>query len=251
MMDETAIVKMEEPAASTPMGLIERALAIDASPEKLKLLMDLQERWEASHALKSFNKAFAAAKAEFEPIIKNKRVSFESKNGGKSTEYDHEDFAQISRTVDPILSKHGLFYRFETKHESPKIWVTCILTHVDGHSVQNTAAQVEDHTGNKNANQAGGSGSTYGQRYSLKGVLGLAVASDDDGRAKLIEGSNTITADEFVFIKELIEKCKADEAKVLGAVKAESFETMTQKQYREAVARLTAWQKKTNQTKAA
>jgi hypothetical protein len=91
-----------------------------------------------------------------------------------------------------------------------------------------------------------GAAVTYGRRYLLTMIFNIAIGDDTDGntRAELIEGSNTITPDEFIFIRELIETHGADEALVLKAVNATDLETMTQKQYREAVSRLKAWVKK-------
>ena len=52
------------PAVATPMAMIDRALASNASPETLERLLALQERWEASQARKAFDEAMANAKAE-------------------------------------------------------------------------------------------------------------------------------------------------------------------------------------------
>ena len=107
-----------EPAAVTPMAMIDRALASNATPETLERLLALQERWEASQARKAFDEALAAAKAEFAPILTNRRVAFESKDKSKAdTSYKFEDLAQIERQVGPILTKNGLSYRYRTQAE--------------------------------------------------------------------------------------------------------------------------------------
>jgi hypothetical protein len=76
-----------------------------------------------------------------------------------------------------------LSYRFrtETPINGPVI-VTCIVSHRDGYSEENSLSAGRDDTGNKNSLQAMGSAITYLQRYALKASLGLAAGIDDDGR---------------------------------------------------------------------
>src|ERR1043166_3719179 len=143
--------------ALTPMDMVDRALTSGASIEIVEKMMGLQERWEANQNRKSFDAAIAAAKAEIPPIVRNA-------SGHNAKKY--ADFAAIARVVDPIISKHGLSYRFRTT-QNDKINVTCVLSHKAGHYEETTLAGPADMTGNKNAIQAIGSTLTYLQRYSL------------------------------------------------------------------------------------
>lgn len=169
------------PGELTPMLMLDRAVASGASVETLEKLMGLQERWEANQARKAFDNAIAAAKAEIPVILKSREVDFTSTKG--RTHYRYEDLAGIVRTVDPILAKHGLSCRFRTATDAGAVTVTCILSHRDGHSQENTLSASRDESGNKNSIQAVGSTITYLQRYTLKAALGLAAAADDDGAA--------------------------------------------------------------------
>src|SRR6185312_8762594 len=101
-------------------------------------LMGLQERWEANQARKSFDEAMAAAKAEIPAIARNR-------SGHNSKKY--ADFAAIAAVVDPILSRHGLSYRFRSAQDE-RINVTCVLSHKAGHSEETTLAAPADTTGN-------------------------------------------------------------------------------------------------------
>jgi hypothetical protein len=176
-----------DPAAAvapTPMEMLDRAIKSGASIEVLTKLMDLQERWERRQARKAFDEALSAAKSEIPVITKNRQVEFDGKSGKSSTNYKHEDLAEIARTVDPILGKHGLSFRFRTTSlPNEPITVTCIVSHKIGHSEENTLCAGRDDTGNKNSIQALGSTLTYLQRYALKAALGLAASNDDDGMA--------------------------------------------------------------------
>lgn len=169
----------------TPMDLIRDALARGASLETVKELRALAVEMDQWQARKAFDAAMAAARAKITPILKNRSVGFESKKiGAASTNYKHEDLAQIARQVDPVLAEFGLSYRFRTTSEpNAPVVVTCVVSHRDGHSEENTLAAGRDDTGNKNSIQAIGSTITYLQRYTLKAALGLAASNDDDGRA--------------------------------------------------------------------
>lgn len=167
--------------ALTPMGMLEKALTSGASVEVMEKLMGLQERWEVNQARKAFDNAMADAKAEIPVIVKNQQVGYENKSGGAKTSYRHEDMAQIARTIDPIIAKHGLSYRFRTTSEAARVIVICVVSHRDGHSEKNSLSSGHDDSGGKNAIQGLGSALTYLQRYSLKAAFGLAASADDDG----------------------------------------------------------------------
>lgn len=184
--------------ALTPMEMLDRAVSSGAGIDVIAKLMDLQERWDKNQHRKAFDAAIADAKAELGPIIKNRQ-------GHNSKRY--ADFAAIARTVDPIISKHGLSYRFRTTQDD-RIHVTCVLSHRDGHSEDNTIAGPADTTGNKNAIQAIGSTLTYLQRYSLMQALGLAASEDDDGRTA--EEGGPLSDEQAEKIQALIVEVAAD-----------------------------------------
>lgn len=246
MTNQVTKIDRQEPEPSmalTPMDMIERAVSGGASVEALEKLLALQERWEANQGRKAFDAAIAAAKAEIPTIRKNREVDFTSQKG--RTNYRHEDLAEIARTVDPILSSHGLSYRYRTTQEDNRVTVTCILSHREGYSEETTLSSAPDQSGNKNHIQAVGSAATYLQRYTLKMALGLAASADDDGRAA--EGAPLINADQYQVLSNLMEDAEADEAKMLGFLKAESLEELTVKQFDVAVSML---RKKVAQKKA-
>lgn len=209
----------------TPLAMIDRALAKNASPETLERLFSLQERWEASQARKAFDEAMAAAKAEIPTIRKNRTVDFTSNRG--RTHYRHEDLAEIAGTVNPILSKFGLSYRYRTT-SLPKepIVVTCILTHRMGHYEETTLTGPPDESGNKNAIQQVGSTLTYLQRMTLKAALGLAASDDDDGR-KSEAPASSISAADVSKLLALIEETDTDVQKFCQYMGVEAVPDIT------------------------
>lgn len=235
-----AVVIEHEPSREvTPLTLLDRALSMNLDPGTLKEMMQLQREHRADRARMAFDAAMAAAKAEIPVIRKNRKVGFEHKSGGDKTEYRHEDLGEIARTVDPILGKHGLSYRFRTNAEpNAPVTVTCIIAHRDGHSEENTLSAGRDDSGKKNAIQQIGSAITYLQRYTLKAALGLAAAADDDGRASEPEAG--LTDDQIVDLRGKIIEANADLPKFLAKFEIERVDDLPAGQFKRAMALLDA-----------
>lgn len=219
---EVAVVTASS-GAMTPMDMLSRAVDRGADLDMIEKLMDLQERWETNQARKAFDEAIASAKAEIPPIER-------TGTGHNSKRY--ATFAAIARVVDPILSKHGLSYRFKTV-QGDRISVTCILSHKSGHFEETTLSGPPDASGSKNAIQAIGSTLTYLQRYSLVQMLGLAAADDDDGKASGDGGY--ISAEQVEQIEALMASTNTAAARFCGYMKVESIDLIPAKQFQRAL----------------
>lgn len=243
MNAQAVVERMEQPVepiqntALTPMDMVGRAVASGASIEVVEKLMALHERWEANQGRKAFDEAMAAAKAEIPVIFKSREVDFTSTKG--RTHYRYEDLAEIAKTINPILGKHGLSYRFRTTSPANEpVTVTCIVSHRQGYSEENTLSAGRDESGNKNSIQAIGSTLTYLQRMTLKAALGLAASSDDDGAAS--SSAMTITDEQVNTLRDLIEDVGADLPKFVAYLRVESLADLRQSDFKRAVAALEA-----------
>jgi hypothetical protein len=223
-------------APLTPAEMLDRAVQSGAGIETLERLMALQERWQASEARKAFNMAIASAKAEIPVIAKNRSVDYAPRNGGRVT-YEHEDLAEIARTIDPILSRHGLSYRFRTAiADGGPITVTCILSHQSGHFEENALSAGRDDSGSKNSIQAVGSTQTYLQRYTLKAALGLAASKDDDG-AKSGTG-HAISPEDAETLRAKMQACDLSEERFCSRMNVATVEELPASRYDEAERRI-------------
>lgn len=216
--------------AITPMEMIERAVVNGAGIDVLERLMTLQERYEAALSRKAFDRAIADAKAELPTIIKNRRVGFESMKG--KTNYAYEDLAAVTRTIDPILSKHGLSYRFRSTQDGPTVTVACILSHRDGFSEETSLSANNDTSGNKNGIQAIGSAVTYLQRYTLKLALGLAAAQDGDANGA--DPDERISEDQLNDLIETADRLDVDKARFCEWAKVESLAEIRRADFQKA-----------------
>lgn len=213
---------------SPPIDMLQYAISQNAGIETIERLMALQERNQERQAKRAFDEAISAAKAEMPIIIKSQAVSF------SGTAYNYEDLADIAKAVDPILSKHGLSYRFRTSSDAKEATITmfCILSHKDGYSEENSLTAKNDVSGSKNPIQALGSTQTYLQRYTLKAALGLAAAKDNDARFANNSKLETLSEEQVQRIQELIERTKTDVQKFCNHAKVASIPEIPVKEFK-------------------
>lgn len=169
---ENSIVKQEQ---ATPDQLLQMAVDKNLDVDKLEKLVDLKLRVEAEQARKDFFASLAHFQNTCPEIVKNKSADF----GAGKAKYQYAPLPEIARTIKDPVKESGLTYRWEIKDEGEMINVTCIVTHVSGHSERTTMSSKSDTTGNKNPIQAKGSAIEYMKRYTLIGALGISTADSD------------------------------------------------------------------------
>jgi hypothetical protein len=171
---EQQIVKQEQHA--TPDQLIEMAINTNLDIDKLSKLMEMRKQWESDQARKAFFSALSDFQANVPEIRKVKGVKF------NQTEYKYAPLADIIRQIKDTVRDCSLAYRWEIQDTEKEIKVTCLVTHIDGHTEQTTMTASPDTSGSKNPIQARGSAIEYLKRYTLIGALGLSTTdSDVDG----------------------------------------------------------------------
>ena len=155
--------------------LVRAAMNGDLDTSKLSELLEIQKAYEANEAKKAFYQSLAKFK-ETAPIIKrDKKVAY------SSTSYSHSSLGYSLSEVVPLLSNCDLSLAWETNQNNGQITVTCVLSHILGHSIRTSLSSAPDTTGGKNSIQAIGSAVTYLERYTAFAILGLASSDDDDG----------------------------------------------------------------------
>jgi hypothetical protein len=231
--NETALVATSAP---TPMDMIQIALSKGADIDQLQKLMDLQERWEAKNAKNSFNAAMAKFKEDPPTIIKDKYVAY------KNTEYSHASHNQVCNAIGAALSKVGITHKWKTDQTNASIRVTCTLTHVDGHSEEDSIISPPDDTGGKNKIQGIASAITYMQRYSLLGVTGMSSADmiDNDG----VKPLTNIDKKQLGQIETRLEATKAGVQQFCEAFKISSLPELPSSRFNEAIQAINARNKK-------
>lgn len=193
--------------ALTPMQMAYQLAARGTDVATIKEMLAIGREMEAAEARRAFDAALAQAKAEIPVIRKNRHVGYQHRSGDGETDYWHEDLGEIAKTIDPILGKHGLSYRYRSGQADGRVVVTCVLSHRDGHFEETVLSAAPDASGKKNSIQQVGSAITYLQRYTLKMALGLAATRDDDGST--VDAPEVLIDEQVEEIKALIDKAVA------------------------------------------
>lgn len=159
-----------------PSELLTLAVDKDLDIEKLGKLMQLQKEWAADQSRKAFFLSLAKFQSEVPEIRKSKSVAF------NEVKYNYAPLSDVVRQIKDTCRECGLSYRWEIQDDKEIIKVTCLVTHVDGHTEQTTMTASPDDSGKKNKIQQRGSSIEYLKRYTLIGALGLSTTdSDVDG----------------------------------------------------------------------
>ena len=158
--------------AITPPQMLAIAVEQGADLDKLERFMDLSDRYEAKEAEKAFSVAMAEFRRSCPPVYRT--------SDGQSNKY--ASLSEAAETIRDPLADSGLSYRWETGQSSGLMRVTCVVTHIQGHSTRTSLESALDTSGNKNGVQAIGSTVSYLERYTLFAALGLSSRDmDNDG----------------------------------------------------------------------
>lgn len=185
-----ALQGSQEVAVAAPaVGPMSDAIAFlraGGTAAELRDMLALQREWKADQAKQAFTEAMAEFKKDPPTLQKDKRVYFEGKNGGTTTDYWHATLGNITDAIVEGLAKVGISHSWKPERKGDRIHVTCTLTHKMGHSESIELDGPLDNSGNKNSIQQAAATTTYLSRYTLLMITGLAVKDevmpDTDGR---------------------------------------------------------------------
>jgi hypothetical protein len=244
-MPQTQVAPVSEPIESQPqpasesaaiIQVIERAAmnpAVDI--DKMERLLEMQERIMSRNAKAAYSADLARMQPEL-PVIAE-RGGIKDRSGNVQSTYAL--WEDINDAIKPVLSKHGFALSFRTGQEDGRITVTGVLSHRDGHSEETTMHLPIDSSGSKNSVQAVGSSISYGKRYTAGALLNITSrGEDDDGKAA---GSPlSISEEQVLAIRDLIEAVGANEKKFLQYLKVQSVSEIPAKDYQRAINALNA-----------
>lgn len=232
-MSELVTKQNSAPATVDPMQLLATAVSQGADIDKLEKLMALQERWEANNARKAFTEAMAKFKESPPKLVKDRHVHF------NTTNYYHAGLDQITDKVAAALSAVGISHRFEVSQTEKAITVTCVLTHVSGHSERTPLSAGADSSGGKNSIQAIGSTVSYLQRYTLLAATGLATGEEDDD-GTLSEPIEFITDEQLSKLVDMIAATNSNTNKFCSVYKISALNLLPADKFDAAMKQLNA-----------
>jgi hypothetical protein len=167
---------------------------------------------------------------EAKPTFKGIATALASAQGAmgkalKSSDNPHfkSKYADLASVIDacmPALTAHGIAVIQPTGENEFGRYVRTILIHGDsGETLECVVPLIIG----KNDMQGYGSAVTYARRYGLLSMSGIAPA-DDDGNAAAKAAPTSVSAEQFIELRDLLETSGADLSKFLKAFQASSLE---------------------------
>lgn len=217
-------------ADNAMVAMIERVVMDpNASLDKLERMLQMRERLEdrAREAQeredrKEYFREMAACQKMLPVVIKNQK--------NDHTRSKYADLAAIERQAMPTIHEHGFTVSFQPAGEkNGHLLIKWTVAHEAGHVETDTAEIPIDAAGakggtNKTGTQAFGSTMTYGRRYLLCLLFNISTGDDLDGNRDVRR--ETISADQFMELRETMEKSGADEARFLGFLRVDALEDL-------------------------
>jgi hypothetical protein len=201
-----------------------------AMVEALEKLVGLHERIEAKNAVKAFNKAMAQFQAECPQILKDSVGKIVTDKGQFS--YKYAELDQIDDAIRPLKTRLGFSNRFVVEAIDKRVKVTCIVSHVGGHSIESPfECSTESKAGMSDA-QKSGAAVTFAKRYALIAAYGLTTTeTDTDAQQRVDRKPEKITSEQAAQLSALIEETKSDMGKFLGFFDVDAVADLTTAQF--------------------
>jgi hypothetical protein len=196
-MDNETQIAVPASESSQMVTMIERmVMNPDVDVDKLERLLALSERTQARNAEREFNEAMRAVQKNAPSIKRNK--------SNEQTKSNYADLEELNRRLIPIYTSEGFSLSFGTADcPVPDHYrVTCIVSHIGGHSRPYQADIPNDMNGLKgNANKTGthafGSSMSYGRRYLTLLIFNITLSNEDNDGNGLGETVSDTQANEI------------------------------------------------------
>lgn len=181
MSEEPTTLALAEREPQSIEGLIALAIKHGAAVEPLERLMAMRLTLKAEAAQEAFLEALSAFQSEC-PVIHKRKVATVTSQTGGSYQYRYAPLEDIVKATSPIMRRHGLSYRFDTRFETEPaaIVVICVASHRDGHAEISEFRSPIDQGARMNVMQRSASSLTYAKRYAFCNAFGILTGDEDD-----------------------------------------------------------------------
>lgn len=238
-MNEITAIPTETQEALLPadpmLALLERvALNSELPVERLVAIMDMQERQMNKASEQKFNRSFALAMAKM-PAAKKTGMN-------KHTKQTYSTLADLVEAARSSLSDHGLALNWRSSVDNNLLTVTAIVRHDSGWKEETSmSAPVDAGKGqgvSMNAMQSYGSTETYLKRYTGFAILGMSSEDFDDDAQGTSRGSQTVSADQYIALRDKAVEADVAEAKICLAHGCADLQQFPAKDFKAAIGRL-------------
>ena len=205
------VTQTENMLPADPMvSMIERvAMDPNADLAKLEKMLNMKERLEAKAAETAFSNALALAQSEM-PSVAATHINITTKS-------KFARLRDVYSVCKPIAAKHGFSFNAIPVTGGREGHLNMRWTLRRGSHVESEISEIPiDNKGmkgvlNKTDTHAYGSTTTYGRRYLFCAVFDVAIGEDDDGRNSI--ALETVSAEQLIILRNLIEETDTDPVK--------------------------------------
>lgn len=199
-------------SADPMVSMIERvATDPNADIDKLERLLAMKERLENAEALRAFNEALATAQEEMPAVV--------ARHDNDQTRSKYAKLKDIYEACKPIAARYGFSFNAVPVTGGRDGFMNMRWTLRRGAHTESEISEVPiDDKGmkgsqNKTQTHAYGSTTSYGRRYLFCAVFDIAIGDDNDGQ----RAQDTVTAEQYIILRDLIAETGTDEAKFHAA----------------------------------
>lgn len=184
-------VAVAQPQPLAPSNMLQVIAAAVMDPrcdvEKMKALLDMQERIEGRDAEKAFTRAFNELQAELPVINRDGKIDHSAaggdttRSGKKALKTSFATYPNLNRVCGPLMKKHGFTFSTSMEPEpSGTMVAVSTLAHIGGASRKTHFRLTADTTAGKNNQQGWGSSQQYGMRYNMIALLNIVTEARED-----------------------------------------------------------------------
>lgn len=236
---------VHQPAPPAPRNFLQVIATAVMDPrcdvEKMKALLDMQERIEERDSKKAFTVAFNALQAELPIINRDGKIDHSSdggdttRSGKKALKTKYATYPNLNRVLGPLFKKHHFTFSTAMNPDpGGAMVVASTLEHIDGHSRTTHFRVTADATGGKNNQQGWGSSQQYGMRYNMIALLNIVTEAKEDADNDGFAPDQMITAEQLKELISLADSADADKEKFCIVMNVPSMADIPSKRFAEA-----------------
>lgn len=210
MKNEVAHTETAMLPADPMVSMIERvAMDPNSDLDKLERMLAMKERLDATAAQAAFNEALALAQAEMPSVA--------AIHDNDQTRSKYAKLADIYEVCKPIAAKHGFSFNVIPVAGGREGFMSMKWTLRRGAHIESDVSEVplDDRgmkgTANKTGTHAYGSTTSYGRRYLFCAVFDVAIGDDDDGKST--EEPTTISKEQYIELRKLLDESGMSDVK--------------------------------------
>ena len=239
------LVAVHQPQPPAPRNMLEVIATAVMDPrcdvEKMKALLDMQERIEERDSKKEFTVAFNKLQAELPIINRDGKIDHSAdgsgvtKSGKRALQTKYATYPNLNRVVGPLLKKHG--FTFSTSMEPDpggSMVVISTLEHISGHARTTHFRVTADTSGGKNNQQGWGSSQQYGMRYNMIALLNIVSEAREDADHDGFTPDSPISKEQLAELMKLADDSGADKRKFCEMMEVEGLALIPQSKFKEA-----------------